>query len=113
MKAPWRRRPDLPPRPASPFPGCTVRWSKTAHAWQTAAQQPSGLYTWIYDPDAHAWHRGDRHKAYGGSTREETWANRQAELLREQNRLLEEQNRLLAGLPPTPPEQTAARGSTP
>ena len=48
-----------------------------------------------------------------GATREQTWALRRDDLLREQNRLLAEQNRLLAGLPPTPPEPTIRPASGP
>lgn len=113
MSLPWRRPDPRPPQPECPFPGCSVRWHKTARAWQTTAQQPSGTYTWNYHPDSHTWNRGDRHQALGGSTRSETWANRQAELLREQNRLIEEQNRLLAGLPPAPPEVTTVTAAAP
>jgi hypothetical protein len=97
------QRPPRPPRPAPLARNGRVYWSGDLGAWRTTASQPSGWYRWTYDPEAHAWARGERVPSTG-ATRSETWALRRDELLREQNRLLDEQNRLLAGLPPLPPE---------
>ena len=113
MKLPGRhRRPPRPTRPEPLAPGGKVYWSRGHGAWRTTGSQQSGLYHWTYDPDAHAWTRGDKVPVMG-ATREQTWALRRDDLLREQNRLLAEQNRLLAGLPPTPPEPTIRPASGP
>lgn len=93
------RAPAAAARPAVPRLHRPVEQGRPA--WQTSARQPSGLYAWTFDPDTHTWNRGDKLHAYGGSTREETWANRQAALLREQKPADR-------GTEP-PPRRTAAR----
>lgn len=89
-------RPRRPPRPDPLAPGETVYWSSERGAWRTTAAQASGRYNWTYDPDAHAWTRGERAPSTA-TTREQAWAQRRDELLREQDRLLAEHNRLLGG----------------
>jgi hypothetical protein len=105
-------RPPRPPRPAPLSPGGKVWWSEDRASWRTTASQASGLHVWAYDPQEHAWTRGEKAPTTG-ATRSETWALRRDELLREQNRLIEAQNRLLAGLPPLPPEPTVLPASGP
>lgn len=113
MRLPGRRpRPPRPPRPDPLALGGKVHWSRDHAAWRTTASQQSGHYHWTYDPDAHSWTRGHKVPTLG-ATREQTWALRCDDLLREHNRLLAEQNRLLAGLPPTPPDPTVLPASGP